>query len=116
MERYYKASEVEAIICKLMREPYYQHAGEDFKAGVSAVEGELMFLDAVELVESKAEEYKTKEAEAFCVQDIEEILEIGKHNKKMIPVCYCCKTVFETDALAYRYCSNCGMKMSEEPD
>ncbi len=48
MERYYKASEVEAIICKLMREPYYQHEGEDFKAGVSAIKGELACLDTVE--------------------------------------------------------------------
>lgn len=53
MEKYYKASDVNAILDKLAKEPYYQHDGEDFYNGVCAVEGELMCLDPIELDEPK---------------------------------------------------------------
>lgn len=89
MERYYKASEVEAIICKLMREPYYQHEEEDFKAGVSAVEGELMFIDAVELEEPK---------------EATKGLHLGHQ--------YYCSNCGELTYM-YKYCASCGAKVKE---
>jgi hypothetical protein len=48
MEKYYKASEVQAILKKLAKEPYYQHQDEDFYAGICAFDGELMSLDTIE--------------------------------------------------------------------
>ena len=51
MEKYYKVSDINKILNRLAREPYYQHAGEDFYSGVCAVEGELMCLDYIELEE-----------------------------------------------------------------
>jgi hypothetical protein len=38
MEKYYKVSDVNEILNKLAKEPYYQHDGEDFYNGVCAVE------------------------------------------------------------------------------
>ena len=90
MERYYKASDVEAIICKLMREPYYQHDGEDFKAGVSAVEGELMCLDTVELDEPK---HATRG------------LHLGHQ--------YYCSNCGELTYM-HNYCASCGAKVIKE--
>lgn len=89
MERYYKASEVEAIICKLMREPYYQHESEDFKAGVGAVEGELIFLESVELEEPK---------------EATRGLHLGHQ--------YYCSNCGELTYM-YRYCASCGAKIKE---
>lgn len=89
MERYYKASEVEAIICKLMREPYYQHEKEDFKAGVSAVEGELMFINTVELEEPK---------------EATKGLHLGHQ--------YYCSNCGELTYM-YKYCASCGAKVKE---
>ena len=89
MERYYKASEVEAIICKLMREPCYQHEGEDFKAGVGAVEGELIFLESVELEEPK---------------EATRGLHLGHQ--------YYCSNCGELTYM-YRYCASCGAKIKE---
>lgn len=48
MGKYYKVSEVQAILKKLAKEPYYQHQDEDFYAGICAFDGELMSLDTVE--------------------------------------------------------------------
>lgn len=48
MEKYYRASDVNEILNKLTKEPYYQHDGEDFYNGIYAVEGKLMCLEPVE--------------------------------------------------------------------
>lgn len=37
MEKYYKASDIGALIEKLLRTPYYSHEGESWYSGVSAV-------------------------------------------------------------------------------
>ena len=43
---YYSRKDVEDIIRKLAKEPYYYHEGEDFYSGVCAVESEIASLDA----------------------------------------------------------------------
>ena len=97
MERYYKASEVEAIICKLMREPYYQHEGEDFKAGVSAIEGELMCLPTIKFEEPKQ---GTWEKRTWIIFDSEKV---GFN-------CSECNTTWDSPT---KFCPNCGAKMEE---
>lgn len=61
MESYYKTKEVDAIICKLLKEPKYQHEGEDFKAGVSAVECELADLATIVEYEELTAMWLTRE-------------------------------------------------------
>jgi hypothetical protein len=51
MEKYVKLSDLEKIIEKLTREPYYQHEDEDFYTGVCAVDGEIMCLPKYEFEE-----------------------------------------------------------------
>ncbi len=48
MEKYYRVSDVNARVERLLREPYYQYDGESFYHGVCAVNGELMCLEQVE--------------------------------------------------------------------
>jgi DNA-directed RNA polymerase subunit RPC12/RpoP len=115
MEKYYRVSDINEILNKLAKEPYYQHDGEDFYSGVCAVEGELMCLEPVELEEPKVAKWELREVEAFWIQNMDESLETGKPTKAMMPVCSCCKTEFGTAVLTYRYCPNCGAKIIEEP-
>ena len=49
MEKYYKASDIGALIEKLLKKPYYQHEGESWYSGVSAVWDELIGLPAEEV-------------------------------------------------------------------
>lgn len=53
MEKYYRVSDINEILNKLAKEPYYQHEDEDFYSGICAVEGELICLESVEHEESK---------------------------------------------------------------
>ena len=48
MEKYYRVSDVKAVLKKLAKEPAYQHDGEDFYAGIYAVESALADLEEVE--------------------------------------------------------------------
>ena len=48
MEKYYRVNDVKAVLKKLAKEPAYQHDGEDFYAGIYAVESALAGLDEVE--------------------------------------------------------------------
>jgi polyhydroxyalkanoate synthesis regulator phasin len=48
MEKYYKVSDINEILNKLVKEPAYYHEGEGFYNGVCAVGGELMCLEPVE--------------------------------------------------------------------
>ena len=48
MEKYYKASDIGALIEKLLRTPYYSHDGESWYSGVSAVWDAIVDLPAVE--------------------------------------------------------------------
>lgn len=87
---YYNKEQVKEVIKKLAREPYYQHAGEDFYAGICAVDGELMMLPTVEYTE---------------VPTTRRGLHLG--NK------YYCANCGQ---LAYleKYCSQCGAKIAGE--
>ena len=48
MEKYYRVSDVKDMLKKLSKEPTYQHDGEDFYAGIYAVESALADLEEVE--------------------------------------------------------------------
>ena len=48
MEKYYRVSDVKDMLKKLAKEPTYQHDGEDFYAGIHAVESALADLEEVE--------------------------------------------------------------------
>lgn len=51
MEKYIKLKDIDELIEKLIREPAYQHEGEDFYSGVSTVDVEISSLPYIELVE-----------------------------------------------------------------
>lgn len=59
--RFIKLSDVNNIINELLKEPTYQHEGEDFYSGVSAVEGEIACLDTYLLDKSIAAHWMTRE-------------------------------------------------------
>ena len=102
MEKYYRVSDVNEILNKLAKEPYYQHDGEDFYNGVCAVEGELMCLDNVELEEPKVGEWKFTEPDTHG-------------NKK--PYCSNCGEYHLSSWSDYTncsYCPSCGAKMIKE--
>ena len=44
MEKYYRVSDVKDVLKKLSKEPTYRHDGEDFSAGIYAVESTLADL------------------------------------------------------------------------
>lgn len=57
------------------------------------------------------EKWMLVEKEAFWISNMEESLTTGKPTKELMPVCYCCKTMFGKIALEYKFCPNCGAKM-----
>lgn len=106
MEKYYRASDVNEIIEKFAKEPAYYHEGEDFYNGVSAVEGELICLDTVELEEPKVgkwlnEDFPNKPA-----------------TQLNLAACSVCKGYAHRTAQGYtilsKYCPYCGAKMIKE--
>lgn len=99
MERYYKASDVEAIIRKLAKEPCYQHDGEDFYSGVYTVESERIDLVPIELEEPKVGEW------------IKLIKDIGNGRTLTKYQCSECGVYLAIEA---NYCPHCGAKMIKE--
>lgn len=95
MEKYYRVSDVNEILNKLAKEPYYQHDGEDFYNRVCAVEGELICLDAVEIKEPRVGEW----------------LSFTRPEQKWVFACSLCD---EASNVKTKYCPNCGAKMLEE--
>lgn len=89
MEKYYKASDVAAVIEQLLKTPYYQHDGESWYSGVSAVWDELISLGTVELEQPKE-----------CTKG----LHLG-HN-------YYCSNCGQLTSM-YNYCASCGAKVKE---
>lgn len=53
MEKYYRVSDVNAIVEKLLREPYYQHDGESWYSGVSAMSDALLLVAPMFVEEPK---------------------------------------------------------------
>lgn len=98
MERYYKVSDVEHIIRKLMKEPHYQHEGEDFTAGVAAIEGELMCIDTIEFKEPRKGKWVL--------------------NHGIIDYCTCsaCGSMISQSQLNRFYCPACGAEMTLAED
>jgi hypothetical protein len=89
MEKYYKASDVGAVIEQLLRTPYYQHEGESWYSGVSAVWDELISLGAVELEQPK---------------ECSRRLNLGLRSY--------CSNCGELTTI-HRYCASCGAKVKE---
>jgi predicted RNA-binding Zn-ribbon protein involved in translation (DUF1610 family) len=99
MEKYYRVSDVNEILNKLAKEPYYQHDGEDFYTGVCAVEGELMCLEPVELEEPKQGEW------IVC----------GDGDYVPFKCTACGNNTSWYHKQTAKYCPNCGAKMIKEP-
>ena len=53
MEKYYKVTDVENMINKLLSDPQYQHPDEDFYCGVTGVETALISIPCYELPTSE---------------------------------------------------------------
>ena len=98
MEKYYRVSDVNEIIKKLAREPYYQHDGEDFYTGVCAVEGELMCLDTVELEEPKVGKW----------------LPAGDFHEDFYNCSNCDISVHHELISQIKFCVTCGAKMKKD--
>lgn len=104
MEKYYKASDVGAIIEQLLKTPYYQHEGESWYSGVSAVWDGLISLDTIELDEPKEGRWLFSDYG-------------GIHYYQ----CSCCDydleiphTYTKDDIKKYKkYCVHCGAKMGD---
>jgi hypothetical protein len=102
MEKYYRVSDVNAIVEKLLREPYYQHDGESWYSGVSAMADALLFVTPAFVEEPKVGEWKYNESDTHG-------------NKK--PYCSNCGEYHLSSWSDYTgciYCPNCGAKMIEE--
>lgn len=99
MEKYYKVSDVNEILNKFAKEPFYYHEGEDFYNGICAVEGELMCLEPVELEEPKVSTW------------IKLVKDIGNGRTLTKYQCSECGVYLAVEA---NYCPNCGAKMIEE--
>ncbi len=92
MEKYYKVSDVNAIVERLLHEPYYQHDGENFYNGVCTVDGELMCLETVALEEPKVGEW----------------LSFTRPQQRWVLACSICDAASNVRT---RYCPDCGAKM-----
>jgi DNA-directed RNA polymerase subunit RPC12/RpoP len=104
MEKYYRVSEVKEIIKKLAKEPGYQHAGEDFYAGVYTVEDALTDLEEVELEEPKVGKW------------IPASNKPGVHAGMKCSECKARITYSEHFNGQHLYCHKCGAKMIKEKD
>ena len=111
MEKYYKASDIGALIEQLLRTRYWEHEGESWYSGVSAVWDELTNLTPIELEEPLYAQWKTREAKndylwvecsncGFLVENYKAI-ETGKSS---------------TDVIGYKWhaCPKCTAKMTRE--
>ena len=63
MSEYVKLSEITKVLSKLYEEPVYSHLGEDWHAGVYAVEKALTVVPVVGVAEPKFAYWKTREAQ-----------------------------------------------------
>ena len=102
MEKYYRVSDVNAVVERLLREPYYQHDGESWYSGVSAMADTLLFMAHTFAEEPKVGEWKFNEPDTHG-------------NKK--PYCSNCGEYHLSSWSDYTgciYCPNCGAKMIEE--
>ena len=106
--RFIKLSDINNIINELLKEPAYQHEGEDFYSGVNAVECEIACLDAYLLDKSIVAHWMTREHKndylwvecsncGFLVENYKAV-NVGKSS---------------TDIIGYKYhaCPKCTAKM-----
>jgi hypothetical protein len=104
MEKYYRVSDVNAIVEKLLREPYYQHEDESWYSGVSAMADALSFVAPTFVEESKVGKW---------------ISASGRPGVNIGMKCSLCKA-----RISYRehfngqhlYCHKCGAKMHKEEE
>ncbi len=48
---YIERAEAIELLCKLSREPHYQHEGEDYYVGIAEASGEIYSMPAADVVE-----------------------------------------------------------------
>ena len=102
MEKYYRVNDVNEILNKLAKEPYYQHDGEDFYNGVCTVEGELMYLYSVEFEEPKVGKW------------IPASTKPGVYAGMKCSECKARITYSEHSNGQHLYCHKCGARMIKE--
>lgn len=101
MKNYFEAEEVKKIIDKLLDEPEYQHNGETFYSGVSAVDVELLTLTPANVIKVPYGKW----------------LNTGSYDAHHQPIYICSvcgKEVADTYIKYHKYCLHCGAKMIEE--
>jgi rubrerythrin len=98
MEKYYRVSDVNALVEKLLREPYYQHNDESWYSGVSAMADALLLIAPTFIEEPKVGKWEKR---TWITFDSEKT---GFH-------CSECNTTWDS---CTKFCPNCGAKMIEE--
>ncbi len=89
MEKYYKASDIGALVEQLLKTRYWEHEGESWYIGVSDVWDGIIDLAAIELEEPKE-----------CTKGLKLGFNYYCSNcGKLVPI--------------YNYCANCGAKVKE---
>lgn len=97
MEKYYRVSDVNAIIEKLLREPYYQHDGESWYSGVSAMADALTFVAPAFVEETKVAKW----------------LPAGDFHGDFYNCSNCGISVHHELISQIKFCITCGAKMKE---
>ena len=106
MPRYYEVKEVNALIERLLRQPYYQHKEESWYAGVSEVGDSLMDLKVVEI--------PAMETAIPVGRWISASTKPGVHAGMKCSLCKARISYSEHFNGQHRYCHKCGAKMIKE--
>lgn len=102
MERYYKVSDVNALVEKLLQDPHNQHDGESWYAGVSAMADALLFMAPTFVEEPKVGKW------------IPASTKPGVHAGMKCSECKARITYSEYYHGQHLYCHKCGAKMIME--
>ena len=97
MEKYYKVSDVNLIVERLLREPYYRHEGETWYSGVSAMADAIILLAPTFVEEPKVGKWVAKDIMIRSIDALNYICSECGADGKCTP-----------------YCPNCGAKMIKE--
>lgn len=97
-KEYIERGQVLEIINRLSNEPYYQHNGETFYDGVSAVDLEILTIPTADVAEVKHGYWAYNENH-------------GAHESPYL--CSECLADGSSDIQGEKYCYNCGAEMSD---
>jgi DNA-directed RNA polymerase subunit RPC12/RpoP len=102
MEKYYKISDVNAAVERLLREPYYQHNGESWYSCVSAMADALTLLTPTFVDEPKVGKWISASTKP------------GVHAGMKCSLCKARISYSEYFNGQHLYCHKCGAKMLVE--